>query len=85
YGTKGGIKWPDAKFATVINGTHAQGSLTPHVHVPHPHWAEIAAFYDCVVNHKPTPVPWTETIKVIGILEAIYVSSNEGREVTLAV
>lgn len=81
YGTKGGLKWPDAKFVTVVNGTHAQGSLTHPITVQHPHWAEIAAFYDCVVNNKPSPVPWTETIKIIGILEAIYVSSTEGREV----
>jgi predicted dehydrogenase len=81
YGTKGGLKWPDAKFVTVVNGTHAQGSLTHPVHVQHPHWNEIAAFYDCVVNGKQSPVPWTETIKVIAILEAIYASSTEGREV----
>jgi predicted dehydrogenase len=81
YGTKGGLKWPDARFATVINGVHAQGTLTHPVHVAQPHANEIAAFYDCVVNDKPSPVPWTETIKVIGILEAVYISSSEGREV----
>ncbi|MFI5357452.1 MAG: Gfo/Idh/MocA family protein [Opitutales bacterium] len=81
FGTKGGVKWPDTRFATVVNQTHVQGTLTNPVAVPHPHWNEIAAFHDSVVNHKPSPVPWTETIKVIGILEAIYASSKAGREV----
>lgn len=81
YGTKGGIKWPDARFVTVVNGTHAQGGLTHPVAVPHPHWNEIAAFHNCVVHGQPSPVPWTETIKVIGILEAVYASSEAGREV----
>ncbi len=83
YGTKGGIKWPSAEFTTVINGTHAQGSLTHPVAVPHPHWNEIAAFTDCVLNGKPSPVPWTETIKVIGILEAVYAAQARGREVAV--
>ena len=83
FGTKGGVKWPNAEFTTVINGTHAQGSLTNPTAVPHPHWNEIAAFTDCVINDKPSPVPWTETIKVIGILEAVYRSQEKGREVAV--
>lgn len=83
FGKKGGVKWPSAEFATVTNGTFAQGTLKSPGQVPHPHWNEIAAFVDCVVNHKPSPVPWTETIKVIGILEAVYASSQQGREITL--
>ncbi|MBS0662569.1 MAG: Gfo/Idh/MocA family oxidoreductase [Verrucomicrobia bacterium] len=83
FGKKGGIKWPSAEFATVTNGVHAQGSLLHPQSVPYPHWSEIAAFMDCVVNDKPSPVPWTETIKVIGILEAIYRSSEEGKEVAI--
>jgi len=83
FGKKGGLKWPSADFATVTNGAYAQGTITHPVAVPHPHWNEIAAFVDCVVNNKPSPVPWTETIKVIGILEAIYASSEQGKEITL--
>ncbi len=83
FGTKGGIKWPSAEFATVVNGTHAQGTLTHPVHVQHPHWNEIKAFHAAVVAGQPSPVPWTETIKVIGILEAVYASQQEGREVAV--
>ena len=46
---------------------------------------EIRAFHDCVVNDKPSPVPWTETIKVIAILEGIYKSSREQREVAIKI
>ena len=83
FGKKGGLKWPSADFATVTNGAFAQGTLKSPGHVPHPHWNEIAAFVDCVQNGKPSPVPWTETIKVIGILEAIYASSAQGKEIAL--
>jgi predicted dehydrogenase len=83
FGDKGGVKWPAAEFSTVTNGVYVQGSLKHPLHVPHPHWNELAAFYDCVVNGKPSPVPWTETIKVIGILEAIYASEKERREVAV--
>lgn len=83
FGTKGGIKWPSAEYATAINGAYAVGTITHPSHVPHPHWAEIAAFTDAVRNGKPSPVPWTETIKVIGILEAVYASQNENREVAV--
>lgn len=83
FGRKGGVDWPSGKFASAPNGVFAQGTLTHPVHVPHPHWNELAAFYDCVANGKPSPVPWTETIKVIGILEAVYQSSESGREIEL--
>jgi predicted dehydrogenase len=83
FGTKGGIKWPSAEFATVTNGAFAQGTITHPVHVPHPHWNEIAAFTDAATGGKPSPVPWTETIKVIGILEAVYNASEQGREVAV--
>lgn len=83
FGMKGGVKWPSAEFATVQNRTFMQGTLTWPVTIERPHTEEIKAFYDSVVNHKPTPVPWTETIRVIAILEAIYRSQTAGREVTV--
>jgi predicted dehydrogenase len=83
FGTKGGVKWPSGEFASVQNRTFTQGTITwPH-RVERPHSEEIKAFYECVVNHQPSPVPWTETIKVISILEAIYASQEKGKEVTI--
>lgn len=83
FGRKGGINWPSGQFASAPNGAFAQGTVTHPIHVQHPHWNEIKAFVDCVVNNKPSPVPWTETIKVIGILEAVYASQVKGREIAL--
>jgi hypothetical protein len=33
------------------------------------------------MNKKPSPVPWTETIKVIAILESVYAAQKKGTEV----
>ena len=52
-------------------------------HAPADPRYEFKAFYEAVVNHRPSPVPWTETIKVIGILEAVYASQVRGREIVL--
>jgi len=83
FGTEGGVKWPSGEFATVTGGTFVQGSLTAPHRVERPHAEEIKAFHDCVVNDKPSPVPWTETLRVIAILEAIYESQAKGREIVL--
>jgi predicted dehydrogenase len=83
FGTEAGVKWPSGEYATVSNRTLVQGTLA-HLHkVERPHTEEIKAFFNCVVNHKPSPVPWTETIRVIAILEAVYKSQALGKEVTI--
>lgn len=83
YGLNGGLKWPSGEFATVQGRAFVQGTVTGSRTVDKPFSAEIKAFHDAVVDHRPSPVPWTETIKVIAILEAIYESQKRGRELTL--
>jgi predicted dehydrogenase len=83
FGLKGGLKWPDGHFASVQGGIFAQGSLTYPTHVGNAYQEELRAFHDCIVNGTPSPVPWRETEKVIAILEAIYVSQREEREIRL--
>lgn len=83
FGIEGGVKWPSGEYATVVGDTFAQGTLTYPQRIERPHSEEIKAFYDCVVNDKPSPVPWTQTIKVIAILESIYESRKKSREVTV--
>lgn len=85
FGTKAGVKWPSGEFASVSNGIFYQGTITPKKQSYPPHTQEIHAFVDCVVNNKPSPVPWTETIKVIAILEGIYKSAKTGREVKIKI
>ena len=81
FGMEGGLKWPSGEFATVQAGKFAQGTLTNPIKVEHPHSGEIRAFYESVVRKKPSPVPWTETIKVIAILESVYEAQKKGAEV----
>lgn len=83
FGINGGVKWPSAEFATVTGGSFAQGTLTAARNVEKPHSEEIKAFYECVVNGQPSPIPWTETIRVIAILEGIYAAQKLGREVVI--
>jgi predicted dehydrogenase len=81
YGFNGGIKWPSSEFATVEGRKFVQGTLTNPRGVRSAHSEEIRAFYEAVVHKKPSPVPWTQTIKVIAILESVYKAQKLGREV----
>jgi predicted dehydrogenase len=83
FGLQGGLKWPDGQFASVQGGVFAQGTLSHPTHVEKPHYEELRAFHECIVNNTPSPVPWRETEKVIAILEAIYASQEQGREIVL--
>jgi predicted dehydrogenase len=83
FGLDGGLKWPSTEFASVQGGVFAQGTLTHPWKIDQPHTEVQRAFQDCVVNGKPSPVPWRETHKVIAILEAIYASQEQGREISL--
>jgi predicted dehydrogenase len=81
YGLRGGVKWPSGEFASVEGGHFSQGTLSAAERLDKPHTEEIKAFHQAVVRGKPSPVPWTETIKVIAILEAIYDSDRKDAEV----
>ena len=83
FGFKGGVKWPSGEFATVQDRNFVQGTLQNARQVEHPHREEVKAFYECVTKDKPSPVPWTETVHVIAILEAVYESQKQGREITV--
>jgi predicted dehydrogenase len=47
------------------------------------HEAEIFDFIDAIKNNKPVPVPGEEGLMVSKILDGIYRSSDEGREVLI--
>jgi len=81
FGLDGGVEWPSAEFTEVTNGALSQGNLTNPMAGPPPHHAELADFATCVRDDLPSPIPWSESIRVIAILEAIYQSQESGREV----
>lgn len=83
FGAEGGVKWPSGDFASVAGRSFVQGTLTSPRKIERAHSEEIRVFHDCVVSRKPSPVPWTETIKVIAILEAVYASQRKGKEIAI--
>jgi predicted dehydrogenase len=84
FGKGAGVHWPSGRYASVINGAFCQGSLAPANTNIKAHHEEIRAFANCVTRNEPSPVPWTETIRVIATLEAIEASAKCGREVEIA-
>ncbi len=83
FGTNAGVHWPEGKFVTTSGGSFVEGALVSGT-AADPFAEELRDFYNCVVHDLPSPVPWTETIKVIAILEAIYQSQKESREILLS-
>jgi predicted dehydrogenase len=83
FGTKGGVKWPGGEFATVTGRTLSQGTLISPWDIRQPHTEVLRAFRDCVAGGTPSPVPWAESLKAIAILEAVYRSWNERKEVEI--
>lgn len=83
FGLESSVQWPSGAFASVAGKSFVQGTVSWPYQVDKPHAEEIKAFYDCVTNDKPSPVPWTETLRVIAILEGIYESQKKGREIAL--
>jgi predicted dehydrogenase len=81
FGMKGGLSWPSGEFATVQGGKLVNGSLKNPRRVDKPHGEAIRAFYDCVTQNKPSPIPWTQSLKVIAILEAVYEAQKKGKEI----
>lgn len=81
-GTEGGCSLDPLKMYREENGTLIDVSpvFLPKVGT---HEAEIFAFLDAIQNDKPSPVPGEEGLMVAKILDAIYKSSELGKEVRI--
>ncbi len=82
YGTDAGAKWPDLEIVEERKGLIVQGKIDNPPEAEG-HEAEISAFYDAVVNGKPSPVPPKQTLAVIKVLDGLYRSHKSGKEVSL--
>lgn len=85
YGTKAGA---------IIGGDHPGGvkifteqdqhlldiTCTNIAHVPSEHSAEVQAFVDAIIHNKPSPVPGEHGYILNAIFDAIYKSSDSGKE-----
>jgi predicted dehydrogenase len=83
FGKKSSVHWPSGDYASVVNGALVDGKIQERTGLKPAHTEEILAFVDAIRTGKPSPVPVEQTIKVIGILEAIVESGKTGREVVL--
>lgn len=85
YGTEGGCHWPKAEFLSTNYVTqqlyNRQLKLTKDPMEPHA--LECVAFAQAIVDDAPTPVQAEESLQVLSILDGIYRSQREGREVII--
>ena len=85
YGTEGGCHWPEGKFlATNYKTKQLTNSLLKLTRDPmEPHALECVEFARAVAEGASSPVPSEQSLDVMAILDGIYRSQNEGREVRL--
>ncbi|HOA71834.1 MAG TPA: Gfo/Idh/MocA family oxidoreductase [Phycisphaerae bacterium] len=82
-GSKAGVSWPSGVVATARERRLMDVSLEPLPELECGHWSVIEEFADAVVNGKPSPVPPEESLKVVRILEGVYESQRQQREVAV--
>lgn len=85
YGSEGGCHWPSAKFLETNYETkqfynrflqRTQDRMEPHA-------LECVAFAQAIAEGAPSPVPAEQSLQVQAILDGIYRSQAEGREVRI--
>jgi predicted dehydrogenase len=82
YGTRGGLVWPDGLLAGETNRSPWDLHLADVSRNP-AHHDEVLAFAEAVRDGQPSPIPVSETLNGIRVLEAFYRSSEMGREVAV--
>ena len=85
YGTEGGCHWPKCEIYQTNYATRQlyNRSLRLTKDGMEPHAAECVAFAKAVYEGLPSPVPAEQSLQVITILDGIYRSPKEGREIML--
>lgn len=85
YGTEGGCHWPSAQFldTTYESKQLNNKSLKLTQDVMEPHAFECVEFAKALAEGRPSPVPPEQSLQVLAILDGIYRSQKEGREVSI--
>jgi len=85
YGTGGGAHWPKADFLSSDYATRQLSNRTLQLTKDpmEPHALECIEFARAVAEGAPSPVPAEHSLQVLSILDGIYRSQNEGKEVRL--
>ena len=85
YGDKGGCHWPSAQFLDTNYTTRQFNNRTLQLTQDkmEPHALECVEFAKAIAAGAPSPVPAEQSLQVLAILDGIYRSQSEGREVTI--
>ena len=87
YGTGGGSHWPSCEVYHTDYEKKQQYNTTLKITQDRlePHAQECVEFARAVADEAPSPVPAEQSLQVISILNGIYRSQQEGREVEISV
>lgn len=86
YGDKAGAHWPSNEICSTSNKTKQQMNTQLQVaEGGEPHAKECMDFAECVAKGRPSPVPAEQSLNVLSILDALYKSSEQGKEVKVEV
>jgi predicted dehydrogenase len=85
YGQDGGANWPKAEFLSTNYDTRQLYNRTLKITRDQlePHAQECVEFARAVATDAPSPVPAEQSLYVMSILDGIYRSQREGREVAV--
>lgn len=86
YGDKAGAHWPSNEICSTSNKTKQQMNTQLQVaEGGEPHAKECMDFAECVAKGRPSPVPAEQALNVLSILDALYKSSQQGKEVKVEI
>lgn len=85
YGTSGGCQWPSCEFYSANNETRQlyNKALQVTKDANEPHAQQCIEFAQALADGTPSPVPAEQSLQVLTILDGVYRSQSEGREVAL--
>jgi predicted dehydrogenase len=86
YGTKGGSHWPKCEFYESNHKTkqHYNRELKNRKDRLEAHAQECVEFAQAVANGGDSPVPAEQSLQVMAILDGIYRSQEQGKEVRIS-
>ena len=85
YGDEGGCHWPSAQFLDTNYTTRQFNNRTLQLirDKMEPHALECVEFAKAIASGAPSPVPAEQSLQVLAILDGIYRSQAEAREIQL--
>ena len=85
YGTQSGSHWPSCELYSSNYDTqqHYNRELKITDNIREPHAQECVAFAEAMSKGEASPVPPEDSLKVQRILDGIYRSQDEGKEVSV--